>query len=532
MDTAPFPEYGDGGDFIGARRMRRAFRWCIALVVFFTIMLWFSEHFLRFDHAERLYLSALTKAPESGRNLLRQAVLHDRENNEYPSPKYVEALAEREEEDLILPTYDQAYRLDLDNPFLALRYGCRLFHDGQVTSARQRFRDAADLDPKNLLPVYLEASVIPWLDETNEDLEPAMGLIARANNAPGKVQFPRPLWSPALPDSGYLYALLRRQIVEQCSEPLFRFTSLAIARAEMAITENKIERWPEHLNSLKSMGLNILKGSLDDEGGAPDRVGGGSAQAYLALAICAKVVEQQQRLAEKAGNGPDEKLAQNETALEEALNQLVAFEAKRQDTIAAERDKFSLPLRLGFGTLGALILTYGIVYIICKICRVSSTSHNVAHKRLGRLAFGLWTGTLLGLLLLISLAQGASVGAMRGETVLSGLWWLSVGGFTILGIVYPRISLPRPSEVVGARPSGLDSGTLERDAQKSYRLAYLSLLRRYMGVMFGLALLSLCVWTVAYRISSGVYPWEVELLATALESEEIALVRQIVSSFI
>ncbi|MCC6486271.1 MAG: hypothetical protein IT364_02115 [Candidatus Hydrogenedentes bacterium] len=531
MDTPLFPEYGDGGDLIGARRMRRAFRWCITFAVFFTIMLWFSEHFLRFDHAERLYLSALTKAPESGRNLLRQAVLHDRKNNEYPSPKYVEALAEREEEDLILPTYDQAYKIDVDNPSLALRFGCRLFHDGQVTSARQRFREAAELDPRNLLPVYLEASVIPWLDENNEDLDPAMGLIARANSAPGKVQFPRPLWSPALPDSGYLYALLRRQIVENCSEPLFRFTSLAVARAEMDITENKTGRWPEHLDSLKSMGTNILKGSLDDEGGAANRVGGGSAQAYLALAICTKVVEQQQRLAEKAGNGSDPKLTQDAVALEEALDRLVAFEARRQDTIAAERDKFSLPIRLGFASLGALMLTYSIIYIICKICRVSSTSHNVAHKRPGRLAFGLWAATLLSLLLLISLAQAASIGAMRGEALLSGLWWLSVGGFTIFGIVYPRILLPRPNDVLSARSSGSASGTLERDAQKSYRLAYLSLLRRYMGVMFGLALLALCVWTVAYRILSGVYPWEVELLAAALESEEIELVRQIVSSF-
>ena len=531
MDKPLFPEYGDGGDYIGARRMRRAFRWCVTLIVFFTLMLWFSEHFLRFDHAERLYLSALTKAPESGRNLLRQAVLYDRANKEFPSPKYVEALAEREEDDLVLPTYDQAYKLDPDNAFLAIRYGCRLFHDGQVTSSRQRFREAAELAPKNLLPVYLEASVIPSLDETNEDLEPAMALIARANATPGKVQFPEPLWSPTLPETGYWLAHLRGEILEQCSEPLYRFTRLAIARAEMDITEGHNGRWPEHLEYLNVMAHNILQGSLREEADASSRVAGGTAQAYLALAICSKVVEQQQRLAEKAGTVPSEELLRKGTEVKEALDRLRAFEARRQDTIAAERDKFSLPIRLGFGTLAALMLTYIVVYLVCKICRITSTSHNVAHNRLGKLAFALWTATLLALLLLISVAQGTSVGAMRGESFISGLWWLCVAGFTLYGVAYPRLALSRPNDVTMARRDTPDFSSTEREVQKRYRHAYLSLLRRYLGVIFGLGMSALCAWTITYRILSGVYPWEVELLATALETEELELVRQIIDTF-
>ncbi len=420
MDNPQFPEYGDGGDYIGARRMRRAFRWCAAVVFLFTAMLWFSEHFLRYDHAERLYLAALTKQPEAGRNFLRQAVVHDRERNDIPNPKYIEALAEREESDLILPTYEEAFSLDPNDSALAIRYGCRLFHEGQMTSARQKFRTAAELAPKNLLPVYLEASVMPWLDPENEDIEPAMALVVRANGTPGAVTFPKPLWSPSLPQSGYWYAYLRRNLVDECSQPLYRFAGVVFERAELDITAGNFQPWRERLAAMHRMGTLIAHGALDTETPhSPELSVGGALQAYLGLTIVGRAVEQEKRLAAKTGEKPEDDLDQLAVEVEQGKKAIQSFEARRQDIVTGELEKYRFPIRICLKTLAFITGWYLLVYLICKILRVSSTSHNVGHSRSGRFALGLWGLTVLGILTLLALIQHATVGEMPGQRALS-----------------------------------------------------------------------------------------------------------------
>ncbi len=510
--------------------MRRAFRWCVMLVALFTVMLWFSEHFLRYDHAERLYLAALTKYPAAGRNFLRQAVVHDRENNEYPTPKYVEALAEREEDDLVLPTYDEAYTVDPDNWSLALQYGCRLSREGQFASARLRFREAAELAPKNLLPIYLEASVVPWQDDAGEDLEPAMALIARANGTPGTVSFPRPLWSSALPQFGYWYASLRQQIVDACSEPLYKFISLVSDRAEQDISEGHIDPWPERLESLERMGWLVAQGSQSEDSEGSVLTTGGIRQVYLGLVILREVISQRKRIDEKTGSGPDEDRIRLGVRVEEYLDQIRAFDAQRQEIINAERGKYRFPIRLCAATLAVLSFCYVVVYLACKIARVTSTSHSVGHSSAGRAALLAWGGCVLGLLTVISIGQRTSTGALPGEGVFFNGWWLMVVLFSGFGILYPALTLPGVSRVLEIHDAKSGPPAPQDDARRKYRKAYLSLLRRYLGILLGAGLSVMCAWTVGYRILEAVYPWEVELLATGLNEQEAELVRHILAS--
>lgn len=530
MDKPLFPEYGEGGDFIGARRMRRAFRWCVGVIVLFSALLWFSEHFLRYDHAERLYIAALTKAPEAGRNFLRQAVVYDRNNNEFPSPKYIEALAEREESDLILPTYADAYAIDTDNSALAIRYGSRLFHEGQVASARLRFREAAELAPRNQLPVYLEASVIPWLDAENEDLEPSMALIARANAMGGAVTYPRPLWSPALPQSGYWYANLRREIVDECSAPINRFAGLVFSRADMDITEGNLELWTERLEAMRTMGVAIAEGALDrDSDGEVSLAAGGIEQAYLGFTIIARALEQEKRIQEKTGAPPDEDRDRLAVRVQEQIAQIQTFDATRQDIIQGEREKYRFPIRLSLKTLFFVACLYVIIYLTCKVARISSVSHNVAHTQPGRFALGLWGLCAFGLLSLFGAIQRMSIGSMPGEMALSGFWWMLAACFAVFGLAYPRLVLPHAASAMAEAASrGIEPGH-ESTVRRLYRAAYLSLARRYVGIMFGVTLSAICLWTVGYRILVSVYPWEVELLAVGLRGEEFELVRQVLA---
>ena len=530
MDKPQFPEYGDGGDLIGARRMRRAFRWCAMAVFLFTAMLWFSEHFLRYEHAERLYLAALTKDPEAGRNFLRQAVLHDRNSNEVPTPKYIEALAEREEDDLILPTYAEAYKVDSDNSALAIRYGCRLFHDGQVASARLRFREAADLNPKNALPVYLEASVMPSLEAESEDLDPAMALIERANETNWSVSFPRPLWSPALPQGGYWYASLRRNVTIDCSQPLYRFSSFVFSRAEIEITEGTLEPWIGRLETMRSMGAHIARGAVEfGQQGDTELGTGGIEQVQLGLSVIGRALEQEKRIHEKSGETLEEDLVTLAGQVKDGLTQIQRFEARRQDIVQDELEKYRFPIRISLKTLFFVACWYVVLYLVCKVLRVSSTSHNVAHSPLGRVALALWAASVLTLLTIFSVAQRVSVGEMPGQGVWTVLWWILTACFVVFGLVYPRLALVSVPDALAAAKNRNQGPVSEKDAYRHYRAAYFSLSRRYLGILFGLTLAMVCIWAIAYRLALSVYPWEVELLAVGLQDEELELVRQLLA---
>jgi tetratricopeptide (TPR) repeat protein len=530
MDNPQFPEYGDGGDLIGARRMRRAFRWCAMAIFLFTVMLWFSENFLRYEHAERLYLAALTKDPEAGRNFLRQAVVHDRAKSEFPTPKYVEALAEREEDDLILPTYDEAYKLDTGNSTLAIRYGCRLFHDGQVASARLRFREAADLAPKNLLPIYLEASVVPWLEAEEEDLESAMVLVERANETNGIVTFPRPLWSSALPQSGYWYASLCRRVADDCSQPLYRFSSLVFSRAENEITEGTLEPWVRRLESMRRMATLISHGAIvSGRQGGTELATAGASQVYLGFTLIGRALEQEKRIHEKSGTTLDEDLSAFAAHVKDGLTQIQQFEARRQDIVQDELEKYRFPIRLSLKTLFFIVCWYFLVYLACKILRVSSTSHNVPHSATGRIVLGLWAGTVLALLAVVAVVQHSSVGEMPGFTFWTALWWTLTACFVVFGLVYPRLALVRVPDALAEALKRNLGPVSEAEARRSYRAAYFSLSRRYLGILFGVTVAAVCIWAVIYRVLLAVYPWEVELLAVGLRAEELELVRSLLA---
>ncbi|HRZ18166.1 MAG TPA: hypothetical protein P5141_11445, partial [Candidatus Hydrogenedentes bacterium] len=54
--------------------------------------------------------------------------------------------------------------------------------------------------------------------------------------------------------------------------------------------------------------------------------------------------------------------------------------------------------------------------------------------------------------------------------------------------------------------------------------------RRNIGALLGLFLCAVCVWALAHRLASGLYPYQIPLLATGLESEETELVRRVLLS--
>ena len=75
-------------------------------------------------------------------------------------------------------------------------------------------------------------------------------------------------------------------------------------------------------------------------------------------------------------------------------------------------------------------------------------------------------------------------------------------------------------------PPPLDSRGRGRFRQTLRRVGWrLGMLRRVTGVFLGGFLCVLALWVLVFRLVSGLYPFQLALLTTGLENEEITLVR-------
>lgn len=524
-----FPEYGEGGDFIGARRSRRAFRWAAGACVLLALALWLSEGYLRYERAERLYLSAISLPPESGRNYLRQVIVYYENQQKNPPAKYVEALAEREEDDLILGAYEHAFHLEPNNASLAIRYGCRLFFEGQAGAARLRFRESAESAQRNTLPVYLEASVLPWVSDATDDLGPSFAIIDRANKSAGRVVVPKPLWSSALPERGSWYSNLRRQSAEACVAPFYRFADQVTTQATEDIRRNLIADWPERLKAMEEMGRRIAGGAVAPDSPALDNLGGGAPQALAGLYVMRAAIDILKTIPAEQRNIPDETMIKSRVNLDRAMEELTKFENARADIIRLDRQAYSLPLRLIASALAVFFGVYLAAYILCKVFGVNSTHHNVPHSRIGHAVFSAWGIAVFLLLVLMAVSHGGLVGSAFWHSTLTYAWWGAACLTLAFSAIYPATVLLSPRLIAGQKPSFSESDTLLPDARRKYRLAYLSLLRRYLGIQLGLTLISVSVWVLVFRIIVSLYPWQVDLLSTGLSGEESDLVQRMLS---
>jgi len=512
-----FPELGFGGDHTGARRTRRAFRLCVAAVVLFAATLWFSECFLRYPSAERLYLSGLTLPNnESGRVMLRQAVKIDNEKNESPSPKYLQALAEREESDKILAAYKTAYEIDPRNSFLAIRYGCCLFAHGEAAAALDRFREAALHPPENALPGYLQAAVLPWVDEASRDrLADSLALVARTNGSNESVIFPRPLWFPTLPQGGERYAELRRQIAQECCAPLYRYTDWIAEAAASNIEKRRVHLWNSRLETLETMGERI----------AASR-GSGTIQAIAGLRIQLQASTFREQVAQLDSSAPDRTSITKRMKLESALEQLTDFEKSRDPRITVERVKYDLPNRLVWRTAWVFAACYALAYALTKLARTGRASWALPHTPLGKAVFLGGAGLMLILLHTAMVFQRTSGESIEWIGSLEWIWWILAAALVVFGPVYPFTALPSARTICEKYGPHEKTDGMERAAKRCWRVAYLSLVRRYYGILGGAFLCVISIWVINHRLLVALYPWQKVLLTTGLQEEETQAVQQ------
>jgi len=513
-----FDVYGVRGDQLGARRIRRAFRWCVAACLLSAGGLWFAETYLRSGDAERLYVRALTHEPSSARVLLLQAIKIDAERRESPTPKYTIAMAERAVQDEVLQWYERAYKLDPHNPMLAIRYGNRLFQAGKFKEARERYREAGAQAPKNALPGYLEAAALQWTTHDNTDLAESLALIARANSRGDPVVFPRPAWAGAvLPSGGVVYTRLRREALDECCAPIYRYADHILDRARADIQRGQLQYWDSWLSALQAMGDRLMR--------SPGR---SAVSAIAGIEIQLAVLDLRNRIAQSLTESVDTEMTARRLQLQQALGHLKAFELSREEIIRANREAHLYPLKMAALSTAFLTLLYSFVYIVAKIVRVGRRSWTLRHARWAYTAFTFVGGAFFLALWAQAPLENLAANGGQWREWLARSWLAVLLGSVLLGVLYPSLHLPSPRKAIRSMPQG--NADLLPPARRARRVAGVSLMRRYFGILTGIILCTGAVWAVLYRAAVGLYPWQLQLLTTGLANEEAELVRTLIST--
>lgn len=521
--TAPVPavpEYGIGGDYAGARRGRRAFRFCVAFCVALSGSLWFSENYLRYDKGESQYRMALTHEDPSARPILRNVVKRDAEQNATPRVRYVEALAAVEEDDLVLAGYEQAYRLNPGDSFLIIKYGCQLYLHGNHKDARERFREAGIQPPKNALPHYLEAAALAAGAAPEEDLSEAVALIARANSGGDPILFPAPLWHPSLMKGGDWYVRKQRELIDLSCMPLFRLRNALVSRAALALDKNEVQDWDSWLEKLQVLGERLMGGGHIN----PESLGASQAAAGIQIQLDALRLRNAIAAKTRGASSPD--FAARIQALEKALSQITVFYGVRDAQVQTLTEVYQHPLFLIGKTLLMLVLVYLFSVLASRAVDRRKTTYALPHRKSlgGILAAG--SSLLFLLLSLSSVLQREAPGSTYPEHLLTWVWYGLLGFLLLFGVLYPWWRLPTATLLIERMEVYEDAGAALRQLQRLRRRAAITLVRRYFGLLLGLFLCIVSGWTVSYRIAYSTYPMQLKLLVPGLEQQE----RQVVSS--
>jgi len=519
-DNHTFPDYGDHGDIAGARRSRKAFRFSILAMVLLTFIMYISEQYLRYNHTESLYIHAITLPKDSARVFLLQAIKIDKEQNEQQTAKYSQALAVRQESDKILESYEEALKIDPENTLFILRYGCRLYMEGQYAEALNQFK-LVDLllegSTPNALPGYLQAACLVEIDRSTAGYNRAMATISRINKRNHELAYPKPFWFTEYPKTGEIYAEHNRTIIKEMIAPLEYLSNRIFNFLTLEIENGHTDDSRIWLEQMMKMGENLAFQSSPT----------GTLQAILGIENQIHAFTLLEKLESETLGANVEPTIEKRLRLQQALELLTAFEAERSDKLTEEKNVILLPLLITSGSILILSILWFGLFFLYKLFGLKKSAWTIPHTTMGKTMLLGGNFFLLVLLYLMTLLQHISNKSIELIQFSVVAWSVTLGIMVLFGFIYPAITLTPPEEVARrtGRPEEID--TTHRFAKSRYRKVYASLAMRYYGILNGLAILTVCIWIITYRLDMGLYPWQINLLADGFLSEEIQLIDDI-----
>ncbi len=513
--------YGVGGDYIGARRFRRAFRLAVLACVGITLSLYISENYLRYGLSETQFRMALSHEDDSQRAILREVVNRDRRDSEVPTARYVAALAYIEEKDIVLERFAEAVELAPDDGDLLIVYGCKLFQMGEFKEARRIFREAGLKSGKNALPDYLLAAAIAASSTSEEDFRTAVALVSRTNDSGNPVLFPQPLWHESLPKDGYWYADLRRKLADLCCAPIYSLKDVVLQRVREEMDGaggQSLETW---LYQLQRFGKKLIGAPLDSTETLNTSV------MIVGLKLQQDALNLRVAFQTQHGDAASEELRALQGQLSEAMAQIVRFETQREDSRSKRIGEATLSVWLVF--LGMLMLGSAAVMlsILSRIVHTDRNSRAVRQSRTGLRLLACWAGALALCLIWATLGSGI----YSQPELIVGLWSSLMVAIVLVAVVYPALLLPREATVCTSLVSEPGYAELLQEARRARRRAYFSLAGRFMTLALGTYICLVCFWVVGFRVLSGLYPTDIKLLVSGLLLEEQSLIQQIQGMF-
>ena len=521
--TPEFRDYGDGGDLAGAHRKRRSFRLCVLSIALLTFGLWVGEHYIRYGTTESHYKNAITLPKPSARVLLLKAIEIDKSLNETQTAKYSQALAVRQEDDIILRTFDEAQLLDDRNSSFTLRHGSRLFIMGFPDKALAKYQKAELLledAPPNALIGYLQSAAIAQQKGDSGAVNDAMVLAARTNNKDGDIIFPKPYWFFEYPEGGIQYAMLQREIVDESCAPLYAFNSIIAKAIVQKIEKEQFQDARTWIGQMQRMGDRLVRHAKP----------GGSLQALTGISIQLQVIELSEKLETAQLGAVTTETIEQRVKLANVRDQLIEYEAERDTNILMEVASMRRPSDLGFATWFLLVFIWLMAWFIYKLFHLQKSAWTLQHSPFGKLVLG---GGVVVLLILLTMFSGLAHMDDHGYesvTFLTYVWFVVVVLLVILGLIYPATMLTNIEDASrkAGRPEEIDE--IIPHARVVYRRVYASLTLRYYGILTGFYTMTLCLWFVLYRLTVGLFPWQINLLADGFLQREIELVQKLLTT--
>jgi len=166
----------------------------------------------------------------------------------------------------------------------------------------------------------------------------------------------------------------------------------------------------------------------------------------------------------------------------------------------------------------------GIAAVTARLFGATRNDWTIPHGRKGIVIMAVCALVLGAFLACAPVVQQAT--ARDAVPVLRMLWTLLLAATAIAAFVYPWLLLKNPR--IAAEEDGFGAhASSERLAAANvrFRRAYAAMTRRFLGVTLGLFLCVFCLWAIVFRMATALYPWQIELLATGMGSQEAQAVR-------
>ena len=518
-----FPDYGDDGDVAGAHRARWAFRLSVLALGLMTFFSGITERWLRYSQAESNFLYGITQPRDSSRVMFQSAIRLDAAASKTPTPKYTQALAVREEDDVALETYQHAFEMDPNSSFFAIRYGNRLYLLGKPNDAAEKYRHARNQPPPNSLPRYLEAAAAARADRSEKGLRDAIVLLSRANNTSDKLVFPKPIWFSGYPQTGTQYSELSRGIYTESCAPLYTLVPQVVRAIESDADLRRSQDAKTWLDQINTMGVRLVTEDTEPIG---------TLQAIAGVSFQLQAQGMLEKILTESGDQEAEALKaviERQVKLRQALELLNEFETGRDARVAAIVSEYSRPNWLAFETFCVFATAYLFAQALHFVMRYRRTAWALPHSNLAKVVIAAGAIIFLVLLMMTAIVQRLPLGQPWDLGVLSATWWGTTAILLGFGVIYPGLRLSSPEDV--SKKSGRleDMPEVMRLARQAYRRVYAAFVVRYYGILAGVYICTVCVWVLTYRVVNGLYPTQINLLANGLIWQEQEVVRSVIA---